>query len=266
LILSGILLIFLIGLLDDFADLRARIKLVGQIIASLLVIIGGAGIRNLTLPFLELTLNLGWFGPVLTLFWLVGMTNAVNLIDGMDGLSAGIAATTCFIYGIAFMLSGNIILSIVSFTLLGSLVGYLFYNFPPAKIFMGDSGSLSLGFILALLPLLGDSHSGTSMVMPVVMLFIPIADVLAAMIRRKRKGQHFFIPDKEHMHHKLLDLKLEAREILSIITGLQIISGFSVLLFLLIDGPLRFLPILIALLLVIFLFLYLHWDRHYKKY
>jgi len=265
LLLTGVLIIFLIGIMDDFTDMKARIKLIGQVIAALLVIAGGVGIRNFTLPFTELTLPLGWFGPVLTLFWIVGMTNAINLIDGMDGLSAGISSMTCFIYGIAFMISGSTMLSIISFTLLGSLMGYLFYNFPPAKIFMGDSGSLSLGFILAILPLLGHPESGTSLVMPVVMLFIPIADVLAAVLRRKRKGLHFFVPDKEHMHHKLLDLKLDARQILSIVIGLQIISGFSVLLFLLIKGPLRFIPVLFALFLVVILFLYLHWDRHYKK-
>jgi UDP-GlcNAc:undecaprenyl-phosphate GlcNAc-1-phosphate transferase len=265
LISAGTLLIFVIGMMDDFTDIQARKKLIGQIIAALLVIAGGAGIRFFTIPFAGITLNLGWFGPLLTLLWLVGMTNAINLIDGMDGLSAGISSIACFIYGIAFLISGNIMLSIISFTLLGSLMGYLFYNFPPAKIFMGDSGSLSLGFILALLPLLGSPESGTSLVMPVVMLFIPIADVLAAMLRRRRKGQHFFIPDKEHMHHKLLDMKLDARQILSIVIGQQIISGFAVLRFLMVPGPLRFIPVAIALFLVTSLFLYLHWNRHYKK-
>ncbi|QEN07014.1 undecaprenyl/decaprenyl-phosphate alpha-N-acetylglucosaminyl 1-phosphate transferase [Oceanispirochaeta crateris] len=265
LILLGVILIFIIGLLDDFTDMKARKKLLGQVLAALLVILGGAGIRFFTIPFWGITLNLSWFGPLLTLFWLVGMTNAINLIDGLDGLSAGISSIACFIYGIAFLISGDIMLSIISFTLLGSLMGYLFYNFPPAKIFMGDSGSLSLGFILALLPLLGSPESGDSLVMPVVMLFIPIADVLAAMLRRRRKGMHFFSPDKEHMHHKLLDLKLDARQILSIIIGLQIVAGFAVLLFLLVKGPLRYVSILIALLLVVTLFLYLHWDRHYKK-
>ncbi|MBF9016496.1 MULTISPECIES: MraY family glycosyltransferase [unclassified Oceanispirochaeta] len=264
-ILAGALIIYIIGLLDDFTDLKARVKLAGQIIASVLVVIGGAQIRAFSIPFTEITLQLGWFGPALTMLWLIGMTNAINLIDGMDGLSAGISSMACFIYGIAFFVNGQPMLSIISFTLLGSIMGYLFYNFPPAKIFMGDSGSLSLGFILALLPLLGAPESGDSLIMPVVMLAIPITDVLAAMLRRKRKGQHFFEPDKEHMHHKLLDLDLDARQVLSLVVGLQILSGFAILIFGFVEGPLRYLPVLIALCLVASLFLYLHWDRHYKK-
>lgn len=264
-IVAGGLLIFIIGLLDDFANLKARIKLAGQVIAAVLVIAGGTMIRNFTIPFFEITIDLGWFGPVLTLLWIVGMSNAVNLIDGMDGLSAGISAVTCFVYAIVFLIMGNYMLAIIAFTLMGSLFGYLFYNFPPAKIFMGDSGSLTLGFILSILPLLAAPESGYSMVMPVLMLFIPIADVLAAMIRRRRKGQHFFIPDKEHMHHKLLDLDLNARQILSIIVGMQVFSGFCMILFVFIPGPLKSLPILIALLMVTALFIFLHWDRHYRK-
>lgn len=264
-IITGTLIIFIIGLLDDFTDLKARIKLIGQILASMLVIIGGAQIRAFSIPFTEITLQLGWFGPALTLLWLVGMSNAINLIDGMDGLSAGISAMACFIYGIFFLMTGQPMLSIISFTLLGSVMGYLFYNFPPAKIFMGDSGSLSLGFILALLPLLGAPESGDSLILPVVMLSIPITDVLTAILRRKRKGLHFFVPDKEHMHHKLLDLNLDARQVLSLVVGLQIFSGFSILIFSFIEGRMRYLPVLIALCLVASLFLYLHWDRHYKK-
>jgi len=258
LIIAGVLLIFLIGVLDDFANLRARIKLAGQIAAALLVILGGAGIRNLSIPFTDITLALGWGGPALTLIWLVGMTNAVNLIDGMDGLSAGICAMATFIYGIAFLITGNYMLSIVSFTLLGSLFGYLFYNFPPARIFMGDSGSLTLGFILSLLPLLAAPESGTSLVMPVAMLAIPIADVLAAMLRRKRKGLHFFIPDREHMHHKLLDMGLDERQILALIIGLQIIAGFGIFLFIFLSGPVRYIPVVVSMALVILMFFYLH--------
>jgi UDP-GlcNAc:undecaprenyl-phosphate/decaprenyl-phosphate GlcNAc-1-phosphate transferase len=265
LIILGAMIIYIIGLLDDFADLKARVKLIGQVLASILVIVGGAQIRAFSIPFTEITLQLGWFGPALTLLWLVGMSNAINLIDGMDGLSAGISAMACFIYGIAFLMTGQPMLSIISFTLLGSVMGYLFYNFPPAKIFMGDSGSLSLGFILALLPLLGAPESGDSLILPVVMLSIPITDVLTAILRRKRKGLHFFVPDKEHMHHKLLDLDLDARQVLSLVIGLQIFSGFSILIFSFIEGRLRYLPVLIALCLVASLFLYLHWNKHYKK-
>ena len=261
-IFSGFFLIFIIGILDDFANLRARIKLYGQIIASFLVILGGVGIRYITIPFTDIALNLGWFGPVLTIIWLIGITNAVNLIDGMDGLSACISGMATFIYAIVFLLNGQYILSIICFTLLGSVFGYLFYNFPPARIFMGDSGSLTLGFLLALLPLMAEPKSGTALVLPVTMLMIPIADVFAAMIRRKRKGLHFFTPDREHMHHKLLDMGLDERQILSLIIGIQVFAGFSIFLFVTILGVMRFLPILLSLLLVLVFFLYLHYKHH----
>ncbi len=262
-IFAGFFLIFIIGILDDFANLRARIKLYGQIIASLLVILGGVGIRYITIPFTDIALNLGWFGPVLTIIWLIGITNAVNLIDGMDGLSAGIVGMATFIYAIVFLLNGQNILSIICFTLLGSVFGYLFYNFPPARIFMGDSGSLTLGFLLALLPLMAEPQSGTALVLPVTMLMIPIADVFAAMIRRKRKGLHFFTPDREHMHHKLLDMGLDERQILSLIIGIQVFAGFSIFLFVSIRGVMRFLPVLLSLLLVLVFFLYLHYRHHH---
>lgn len=265
LILTGFILIFLIGILDDFADLKARVKLIGQIAASLLVIIGGVGIRYFSIPFSEITINLSYFGPVITLIWLVGITNAVNLIDGMDGLSTTIASLATFIYAVIFLLTGHYLLAIICFTLMGSVFGYLFYNFPPARIFMGDSGSLTLGFLLAVLPLIASPESGTSLVMPVIMLAIPMADVLAAMIRRKRKGLHFFVPDREHMHHKLLNMGLDERQILSIISGIQIFSGFSILFFHFMESSLRYIPILMAGLLVLTMFIYLHYRHHHSN-
>ena len=265
LIIGAVILIFLIGVLDDFTDMRARKKLIGQIAAAVLVIIGGANISSLAIPFTGITLELGFFGPVLTLLWIIGITNAINLIDGLDGLSASLTTITCFFYGIVFLMTGQHLLSFTSFTLLGAVLGYLFYNFPPARIFMGDSGSLTLGFLLAILPLLHVSASGDVLIMPIVLLAIPIADVLTAMLRRKRKGLHFFNPDKEHMHHKLLDLKLDARQILSVITSIQIAGGLMVLVFYRVAGEMRYISILIALLLVFILFSYLHWDKHYRK-
>ena len=262
LLLAGVLLIFFIGILDDFTDLRARIKLFGQIGASLLVILGGIGIRSFNLPFTDITFSLGWFGPVLTLLWLIGITNAVNLIDGMDGLSASITGMATFIYAIVFLVTGHYFLSIICFTLLGSVFGYLFYNFPPAKIFMGDSGSLTLGFLLAVLPLIAQPDSGTSLVLPITMTAIPIGDVFAAMLRRKRKGLHFFTPDREHMHHKLLDMGLNERQILSLVIGLQVFAGFSIFLFITLQGILRFLPVILSILLVFSFFLYLHFRHH----
>ncbi len=260
-IMAGGLVIFIVGLLDDFTALKARYKLIGQVAAASLAMAGGVIFREQSVPFTNQVLSLGWFGPVLTLLWIVGVTNAINLIDGMDGLSSGIAATVSFTYGLVFLSRGCPGLAIAAFLLLGSLLGYMFYNFPPAQIFMGDSGSQTLGFLLAVLPLLPSGEAGDNLVMPAVALLIPIADVISAILRRWSKGQHFFIPDREHMHHKLLDMNLKTRYVLAIVISLQLLSGLALLFFNIMGGRLRYLPVGLYTLIILIFFLFLHWNK-----
>ncbi|MDC7231706.1 MAG: MraY family glycosyltransferase [Spirochaetales bacterium] len=265
LIFIGVIIIFIVGLLDDFANLKARIKLIGQIIASIIAIAGGVQIRQVFLPFVDVSLDLNWIGPIITLLWIVGITNAINMIDGIDGLSSTITIMASLFYGIVFYINGDFTLAVLSLIVMGTTGGYLIYNFPPAKIFMGDSGSLTLGYLLAIFPLMANPIEGDSIILPALMLFIPIFDVLAAIIRRTREGKHFFTPDKEHIHHKLLSHNLKEEQILGIISIASLLSGLSYLVYMLTEGNQRYIPILIISCLMISLFIYLHYNKKDHK-
>ncbi|MDC7221293.1 MAG: MraY family glycosyltransferase [Spirochaetales bacterium] len=216
-LVSGGLLIFVVGLIDDFKSISAKKKLAFQIIAALLACAGGAKINFFMVPFIWYKVELGiWAWPI-TVFWIVAIVNALNMIDGMDGLSGTISGLACLTYGLVFMLQSNYLLSIFCFALLGSIMGFLMYNYPPAQIFMGDSGSMFLGFFLAVIPLAAEPDSGGSLVLPITMLVIPIIDVIAAIIRRGRDRVPFFEPDRSHMHHKLLRMGFDERRILSLV-------------------------------------------------
>ena len=209
------LLIHVIGLIDDFINIRPRYKFLIQILAALIIIIPDRTISMLYIPFFDVTLNIGILGYPLTLVWIIGACNAVNLIDGMDGLSGGITAIASLALALIAMALGNPVTAIISFALFGSLVGFLVFNFPPAKIFIGDSGALFLGFALASLPLLEINYnSDMTLIISVSILFIPVIDTLTSMLRRMRRKQSPFAPDREHLHHKLMDRKFSTVQIL----------------------------------------------------
>ncbi|MBN2656118.1 MAG: undecaprenyl/decaprenyl-phosphate alpha-N-acetylglucosaminyl 1-phosphate transferase [Spirochaetales bacterium] len=256
----SLVVIFIIGVLDDFAQIRARYKLLGQFIASILVVAGGAQIERIQIPFSGVSLELGLLAVPVTILWLVGISNAINMIDGVDGLSSGISIIASLVYGFVFLLYGQLLPAIIIYALIGSLFGYLFFNFPPAKIFMGDSGSLFLGFILALLPIAAFTGESTSLVMPLTMLLIPILDVVAAIWRRKREKRNIFSPDRFHLHHKMMNLGLSVRNILAVIYGLCIIMGVSVIVFES-SGRENYFIILCSWIIVIIFFLYLHYSK-----
>jgi UDP-GlcNAc:undecaprenyl-phosphate GlcNAc-1-phosphate transferase len=220
----GITIIHTVGLADDFHNLRALLKFFLQILAAVIVASGGFLIRSLTLPYLG-TLSLGFLAYPVTVLWLVGISNALNLIDGMDGLAAGITAFAALSMGIISLLQGAVLTSVLCFALLGAAAGFLVFNYPPAKIFMGDSGSLFLGFCLASFPLAGGiskiSAFGTLLV-PVTLLTIPILDMATSVIRRVRNKVPIIDPDKEHIHHKLLDMGLNQRQILWVLYGFSV--------------------------------------------
>ena len=212
---AAFLLIHLIGLIDDFKNIRPRYKFFIQIAAALMIIIPGGSFNNLHVPFTSYTLNIGFFGPLLTAVWIIGACNAVNLIDGMDGLSGGITAIASLTMALSSAALGNVLTAVLAFALFGSLLGFLVFNFPPAKIFMGDSGSLFIGFTLASMPLL-EMNGNTDMcfIIAVSILFIPVLDTLTSMLRRIRRGNSPFSPDREHIHHKLMDRGLSTKQIL----------------------------------------------------
>lgn len=222
--LGAFFLVHTIGLIDDFKNIRPRYKFLVQIIAALIIIIPDKSFSLLHIPFINVTMNIGPFGYILTLIWIIGACNAVNLIDGMDGLSGGITAIAALFLSIIAIIMGNYITAIIAFALFGSLIGFLVFNFPPAKIFMGDSGSLFLGFTLASLPLLEiNTQTDMTLIISISLLFIPVIDTLTSMLRRIKRGQSPFHPDREHLHHKLMDRNFSTKQILFTIYSVSII-------------------------------------------
>jgi UDP-GlcNAc:undecaprenyl-phosphate GlcNAc-1-phosphate transferase len=232
----GISLVHVIGLVDDFHNLKALLKFFLQLLAAFIVAAAGFLIRSVTIPYLGV-LSLGPFAYPITILWIVSISNAINLIDGMDGLAGGISAFAALSMGVIALIQGATVTAVLCLSLFGAIVGFLVFNFPPAKIFMGDSGSLFLGFCLAVLPLVGGiskaSAFGTLLV-PVTLLTIPILDIVTAVIRRLRNKIPISHPDKEHIHHKLLDMGLNQRQILGVLYGfslyLSIVAITSVIL------------------------------------
>lgn len=202
----GSLIINIVGILDDFTNLRPLYKVVGQIAATLIVIFSGNFFSSFYIPFFNVTVESVFFGQVITLIWIIGVTNAINLIDGMDGFSGSITAVISLVMGITAIISGNYTQALILFILFGSISGFFIYNFPPAKLFMGDSGSLFIGFLLACMPVFTfyDDFSAYSLMLGISFLIIPIYDTLGAIIRRKIRGVPFHTPDMDHLHHKLL--------------------------------------------------------------
>jgi len=215
-LLSAAAFIFFVGLIDDIRtkSLRARIKFLAQLVAAIAVYAVGIRIRSVVVAD-WLTLDFGWFSLPLTLLWIVGITNAVNLSDGLDGLAAGISAMACGVIAIFAIYSGQVVMAILMLALLGSLSGFLFFNFNPAKIFMGDCGSLFLGFIIASSSVLCSTKSPVlvGLALPVLALGIPIFDTLFSMLRRFLERRSMFAPDRRHFHHRLVDLGLKQHQV-----------------------------------------------------
>lgn len=228
-LILGALVIVITGILDDMYEISAKAKMLGQFIAALIVVfVGGVQIDFINLPFDDGIINFGWLSIPLTILWIIGITNAVNLIDGLDGLAAGVStiglitlATMAFIMGNGFVLAVAAILAC-------SIIGFLFFNFHPAKIFMGDTGALFLGFMIAVLSLLGFKNlTFVSFIVPVIMLGIPISDTFFAIVRRVRNKQKWSDPDKSHLHHCLLNMGFSHRQTVLIIYGIAAMFGVA---------------------------------------
>jgi len=195
---------FGLGFWDDLQPLHAWQKLVGQILISFLLCFCGLGIQRLKLPFSDHVFVLAGWGVPLTVVWLVGMTNLINFIDGIDGLAAGISLILMILLGYVGHQTGSFELEAAGMA--GALLAFLYYNLPPARIYMGDGGAYFLGFEIGLLALL-NSHKGelcATLAAPVFVLAVPIVDALLAILRRGLRGLPVFRPDRRHLHHHLL--------------------------------------------------------------
>ncbi|HUX14559.1 MAG TPA: MraY family glycosyltransferase [Spirochaetia bacterium] len=235
----GVVLIHAVGLVDDFTNIRALVKLVGQILAAVVVTLGGLSLHQIGLPGFGIYLNFGIFAYPVTVVWIISLSNALNLVDGLDGYAGGIAGNAALFYGVVATVQGNHIQALLSFILAGAILGFLVFNFPPARIFMGDSGSLFLGFALAVIPLVpGDDGQRTmSLLVPISVLMIPILDTIYAIVRRQRQGRPFYSPDREHLHHKLLDLGMAPRTILAVVYSYCFVMGLGALVVSKLDSP-----------------------------
>ncbi len=208
-VLLGAAIIFTLGLYDDLRHARVRTKLGVELAVAVVVCIAGVRIQHITIQGL-FSIPLGWTGYVITVFWIVGITNAMNLIDGLDGLAAGLAAIACGVVAVLSVIQANVILAVMMMALLGSLTGFLLFNFHPARIFMGDCGSLFLGFMIATASVLTASKSEAlvGFGLPILVLGIPIFDTLFSILRRFTERRGIMSPDRAHFHHRLLDLGL----------------------------------------------------------
>ncbi|WBW50755.1 MraY family glycosyltransferase [Peptoniphilus equinus] len=228
-LMIGATLITVCGLIDDKWEMSAKVKLACQLLAAGILVFGGSHIEFFTnpFPFGESVIFLKALAIPVTIFWVVGITNTVNLIDGLDGLAAGVSLISAVSLAvIAYKFEYNSV-SVIAALLAGSCLGFLPYNFNPAKIFMGDTGALFLGFMLSYISIEGimKSAAALTIVVPVLILGVPVFDTTFAMVRRKLSGRGIMQADKGHLHHRLLALGLSQRQTVLILYGISIIFG-----------------------------------------
>ncbi len=229
-LLSGILLgsslMFLLGLIDDIYCLDAKFKLFIQLAIATIVFCLGIRIENIYLPF-GISFNLGFLSWFVTTAWIVGVSNAVNFIDGVDGLAGSVISVSAVTLGlIAASCSADMVGPLIAFILAGAMLAFLTYNFNPAKIFMGDSGALFSGFLLATLSVTGVMQvESVAMWVPLLVLAVPIFDITFASFRRIMKGKSPFVADAEHIHHRLLHAGLSQNQTVLVLTIIGAIVG-----------------------------------------
>ncbi|MCF7859281.1 MAG: undecaprenyl/decaprenyl-phosphate alpha-N-acetylglucosaminyl 1-phosphate transferase [Candidatus Cloacimonetes bacterium] len=263
----GGLLMLILGLFDDKKRISAGYKLIFQIIIISIVYFLGFKIQLLTNPFGS-TITLGYFAFPVTMLWFLLVVNAFNLIDGVDGLASGIASIVAIILFVVGIQKDNTIITLASVSLIGANLAFLKYNFYPAKIFMGDAGSLFLGFNIAAISIIGETGfkgiTSMTILVPIIALSIPIMDTIFAVFRRVNKKKHVFQADKEHIHHKLLDLGLAQNYIALICYFLTILFGLIALGFSF-SSKKTLLSILLLLLFTLIIVAYKIFKKDVKK-
>ncbi|WP_102273773.1 glycosyltransferase family 4 protein [Cytobacillus massiliigabonensis] len=231
-IVVGSVVIIITGILDDMFEISAKVKMLGQLVAAIIVVVwGGVSVEFINLPFGG-ELQFGYFSIPVTILWIVGITNAINLIDGLDGLAAGVSSIALITISGMAIIMGDTYVVIVGSILLVSTLGFLFYNFHPAKIFMGDTGALFLGYMISVLALLGFKNvTLISLIVPIIILGVPISDTLFAIIRRVVNKKPLSAPDKSHLHHCLLGLGYSHRQTVLIIYAIAAFFGLTAVIF-----------------------------------
>ena len=234
-ILLGAIMIVILGVLDDIMALKALPKLFVQIAAAGVAVWHGCRIQFISNPnvFSEATyLNLGWLSIPVTIIWIVAITNAVNFIDGLDGLAVGVSAISTAALVVIALLVQELNIAVILIALFGACLGFIPYNMNPAKIFMGDTGSTFLGYILATLSVTGlfKLYAIISFAVPFLILGLPIFDICFAFLRRIARGQNPMTADRGHVHHRLIDMGFSQKQAVAIVYMLTAILGLAAVL------------------------------------
>ncbi|HKK17875.1 MAG TPA: MraY family glycosyltransferase, partial [Opitutales bacterium] len=252
-VFAGAVAAFILGFVDDIHPLGAKVKLLAQIIIALFAHHAGLEVKTVLIPFTDINLSLGVFGIFFTVAWVVALMNLINLIDGLDGLAGGIGLMLmCLLAYLAYR-AGSAFSLILSLGMCGAILGFLFHNFPPAKVYMGDSGAYLIGYVIAAISLL-NSEKGTvlaALIAPVLALALPICDVAFAILRRGLKGLPLFRPDRGHIHHRLVASGLSRQNTVLILYAVSLLALIAALLAFSAQG--RYLPIFLGAIFVLIL-------------
>lgn len=251
-ILIGSFILIILGIIDDIKPLKAKEAIVGQLLAAFVVTFYGKILLN-DISFFGFYFDFGWFSYPLTIIFIVAVMNIINLIDGLDGLAAGISSIFFLTIGIIAFIMHNIgsLEITLTFIMLGACLGFLIFNFNPAKIFMGETGSVFLGFMIAVVCLVGfKAVTLTSLVVPLLILAIPILDTLFAIIRRIIHKKPIYVADKQHLHHQLLNKKFSQKTTVLIIYSVSILFSLASIFYVLKDRKLGMIIYIILTILI----------------
>ena len=231
-ILIGSVIIVIIGVIDDIRPLRAYIKLIVQIAAALVAVYFGIVIDIFSNPLVFSAnefVHLGYFSIPVTIIWIVAITNSVNLIDGLDGLAVGVSTISSIVMLVIALMVSDLNIALILAALTGACLGFMPYNFNPAKIFMGDTGALLLGYVLATVSILGlfKFYAVVSFAVPFLVLAIPLFDTSFAFLRRLLRGQNPMSPDRGHFHHRLLDMGLTQKQAVAVLYAISGLLGLA---------------------------------------
>ncbi len=231
-ILIGATIIVILGIIDDCRPLSAKLKFIIQIVAAAVPVAFGLSIEFFTNPNIfsdTLYIDLGFFSIPITILWIVGITNSVNLIDGLDGLAVGVSSISSFTLLAIALLVGEPYVAVIVAALTGACIGFMPYNLNPATIFMGDTGATFLGYILATVSILGlfKFYAIVSFAIPFLILGLPIFDTAFAIIRRVLSGRSPMSPDRGHVHHRLIDMGFNQKQAVAILYTISGVLGLS---------------------------------------
>ncbi|HAR62235.1 MAG: undecaprenyl/decaprenyl-phosphate alpha-N-acetylglucosaminyl 1-phosphate transferase [Candidatus Margulisiibacteriota bacterium] len=243
-IMIGSFFIVILGFFDDIKELRASVKLAGQLFVAIITAISfhgigfGIQIEFISNPFGGGLIHLGALSVPITVLWIIGIINAMNLIDGLDGLASGVTVIAGFSLFLGALVTGEITAAFITIAIIGATLGFLKYNYNPASIFMGDTGSMLLGYVLATVSIIGVLKSTTSIALavPILAIGIPIYDTISSIIRRLKRGQPIFKADGQHIHHRLLYIGFTHKQVVKIMYFASILLGFCSLIMTMLSG------------------------------